>query len=295
MSNVIFRGVCTALITPFDNGAVDFKKLEQLLQRQMDHGIPAVCICGTTGEASTMTEQEHLSVIAHAVKFCGGRMKIIAGTGSNNTSRAVSMSKMADTMGADAVLCVTPYYNKTSPAGLVTHYTQIADAVSCPVILYNVPGRTGVDIPLEVYKELSAHERIAGVKEASGSITKCVRIMDLCGDDFCVCTGNDDEIVPAMSLGAKGVISVLSNLCPTETLAMTNACFAGDYRTAGQLQRRYMRLIDKLFCEVNPAPVKEAMNLCGFDVGSPRLPLCSLTEENRQFLAETLRSYGLIS
>ena len=289
MKNILFSGVCTALITPFRDNKVDFHKLEQLLERQIQHGIPAVCICGTTGEASTLSDEEKLSIIAHTVRFCKGRMKVIAGTGSNDTSHAASLSMMADTMGVDAVLCVTPYYNKTSPNGLIEHYTQIADRVHCPVILYNVPSRTGIDIPIAVYEKLAMYNNIVGVKEASTDIIKFTRIRHTCGDDFALWCGNDDAIVPTMSLGAKGVISVLSNLCPAETMAMANACQAEDFHTAALMQCQYTELIDALFCEVNPSPIKEAMNIAGFDVGKPRLPLCALTDEHCENLRATMQ------
>ena len=283
------------MITPFRDGAVDYEKLEVLLDHQMEHGIKTVCVCGTTGEASTLSDEERLSVIAHAVRHCKGRAKVIAGTGSNNTAHAVSLSKMADSMGADGVLVVTPYYNKASSQGLVEHYTQIADSVNCPVILYNVPTRTGVDIPLEVYERLNYHKNIAGVKEASGSTQKGARILASCGSDFTVWAGNDDQIVPLMALGAQGVISVLSNLCPTQTLAMTNACLLGDFRTAGKLQCRFSGIIDALFCDVNPIPVKEAMNLAGLQVGLPRLPLCPMADDKRQLLILALQKEGILA
>lgn len=294
MKSPVFTGVCTALVTPFKGDTVDFAKLEQLLDFQMENGVQAVSVCGTTGEAATMSEQEQLGVIAHTVRYCNGRMKVIAGTGSNNTAHAVALSRMADSMGADAVLVVSPYYNKATSQGLIEHYSAIADAVQCPVILYNVPSRTGVDISLDVYKELSKNEKIAGVKEASGSTTKVARIIAACGENFRVWSGNDDEIVPLMSLGAKGVISVISNICPTQTVAMANACLSGDYIAAGKLQCSYMELIDSLFCEVNPTPIKHALNMAGFDVGITRLPLCKMSEAAEQRLRNALMAHHII-
>lgn len=294
MKHVVFTGVCTALITPFRNGNVDLKKVDELLEYQMQQGIEAVCVCGTTGEAATMSDQEQWNLIAHTVRRCDKRMKVIAGTGSNCTEHAVTKTRVASSMGVDAVLSVTPYYNKAGADGLCEHFSQIAEASDVPVILYNVPSRTGVDIPMSVYKALSANEKIAGVKEASGSITKAAQIIASCGDDLCLWSGNDDMIVPMMALGAKGVISVLSNLCPAQTLSMTNACENGHYKTAGKLQCRYLEMIDALFCEVNPTPIKEAMNLAGFDVGEPRLPLCTMGEDNRRRLIEAMKELHIL-
>lgn len=290
----VFTGVCTALVTPFKGDTVDFAKLEQLLDFQMENGIQAVCVCGTTGEAATMSEHEQLGVIAHTVRYCDGRIKVIAGTGSNNTAHAVSLSRMADSMGADAILVVTPYYNKATGQGLIEHFSAVADAVRCPIILYNVPSRTGVDISLEVYRELSKNDKIVGVKEASGNTTKIARILASCGDSFHVWSGNDDEIVPLMALGAKGVISVLSNICPAQTAAMTSACLSGDYMAAGKLQCSYMELIDSLFSEVNPTPIKHALNMAGFDVGVTRLPLCKMSEAAESRLRAALVSQHII-
>lgn len=295
MKTPLFTGVCTALVTPFCGDNVNYAKLEQLLDYQMEHSIQAVCVCGTTGEAATMTEEEKLSVIAHTVRYCKGRIKVIAGTGSNNTAHAVSMSRMANSIGVDAVLVVTPYYNKATQQGLISHYTAVSDAVDCPVILYNVPSRTGVDIPLSVYKELSKNEKIIGVKEASGDVTKAAKIIASCGDDLYVWSGNDDAIVPLMSLGAKGVISVLSNICPAQTAAMVNACQSGNYLAAGKMQCTYMELIDSLFCEVNPIPIKHTLNLAGFDVGSPRLPLCPMSDAAKTRLQNALSAHKIIS
>jgi len=294
LQNPIFTGVCTALVTPFKDGAVNYTKLEELLEYQIDHGIKAVVVCGTTGESATLSDEEQLNIIAHSVQHCHGRMKVIAGSGSNNTQHAVHMSKIASSLGADAVLVVSPYYNKASEQGLIAHYLQVAEASHCPVILYNVPSRTGVDIPVNVYAELSQHPNIAGIKEACGNISKVARTIAQCRKDFCVWSGNDDQIVPIMSLGGAGVISVLSNICPNQTLAMTDACLRGDYIAAGRLQCEYIDLIDALFCEVNPSPIKEALNLIGFSVGQMRLPLCNLSVKNLEKLKTTLQKHRLL-
>lgn len=295
MKTPTFTGVCTALVTPFREGNVNYRKLDELLDNQFEHGVQCVCVCGTTGEASTLSDEERCSIIDHTVQYCNGRMKVIAGTGSNNTEHAVLLSKAADAAGADAVLVVSPYYNKATAQGLIAHYSTIAQAVQCDVILYNVPSRTGVDIPPEVCKTLSEQKNIIGIKEASSDITKTAKIRAACGEDFFLWSGNDDQIVPQMSLGASGVISVLSNLCPADTKKITDACLAGDYHTAAQLQCNYAELINALFCEVNPIPIKHAMNLAGFDVGLPRLPLCDMSENTASKLKNTLISYGIIS
>jgi 4-hydroxy-tetrahydrodipicolinate synthase len=248
-----------------------------------------VCVCGTTGEASTLSDEEQLSVIAHAIRYCAGKIKVIAGTGSNNTKHAITLSRIADSMGADALLVVTPYYNKTNTSGLIEHYTLVADAVNTPVILYNVPSRTGVDIPLEAYLALSQHSNIAGVKEASGNIKKVNQILANCGENFHVWCGNDDEIVAQMSLGATGAVSVLSNLFPAETLAMVRNCQNGEIAVAAKMQQQYLPITDALFSDVNPIPIKDAMNLCGFDIGVPRLPLTTLSTEKRQHLEHAIK------
>ena len=288
MKQPVFEGVATALVTPFKNGTVDYTMLEQLLDFQLASGVDAIVICGTTGEASTMSPQEQLGTIAHAIKYTAGRCKIIAGTGSNNTAHCLEMSRVADSMGAGALLLVTPYYNKCTQAGLVRHYTTVADTVRCPVIVYNVPSRTGVEISVDTLAELSRHPNINGVKEAGGNTAKVARTIERCGDDLFVWSGNDDQTVPLMALGAKGVISVLSNVRPKQTLEMTRACQEGRYADAGKLQCRLMPLIDALFCEVNPIPVKQALKLIGFDAGEPRLPLTPLSASHEELLKKLL-------
>lgn len=288
MKKSLFTGVCTALVTPFLDHNVNYPMLEQLLRRQMDAGIEAVVICGTTGEAPTLSDEEKLELFRCAKEFTGKRMKIIAGTGSNNTEHTVLLSKQAEMTGVDGLLVVSPYYNKATSQGLIAHYEAVAKAVQIPVIIYNVPGRTGVDIPVSVYKKLSRIANIAGVKEASSDITKITKILSACGPSLPVWTGNDELITPAMALGAAGVISVVSNVIPQETLALAGSALAGEFDIASALQIELQPLLEALFCEVNPIPVKSAMKLLGFDCGSCRLPLTPLSEENHSRLASAL-------
>lgn len=284
MNRPVFTGVCTALVTPFLDGKINYPMAEQLLRRQIDAGISAVVLAGTTGEAPTLTDDEKIRLIERSKRYAGDSCTIIAGTGSNATEHAISLSIAAEKAGADALLIVSPYYNKSTPDGLISHYLSIANAVNIPIILYNVPTRTGVDIPVAVYKQLSAMPNIVGVKEASTDMVKIARIRKECPQDFHVWAGNDDQIVPVMSLGGQGVISVLSNVCPTETNALTQAALAGDFDTAAALQCELLPLIELLFCEINPIPVKEAMKLIGFDCGECRLPLVSLSRVNQRKL-----------
>lgn len=288
MRKPFFTGACTALVTPFLNKEVNYPMLEQLLKRQMDAGIRAVVICGTTGESPTLSDEEKIMLFRKAKAYVGNRCKIIAGTGSNSTEHTVSLSIAAEKAGADGLLVVSPYYNKATAEGLYLHYRSVSQAVNVPVIVYNVPSRTGVDIPVSVYKRLSEISNIAGVKEASPEITKIARIRAECPKDFCVWSGNDDNIVPVMALGGMGVISVLSNVAPVETQAMAQAALAGDFDTAAALQIDMLPLIEGLFCEVNPIPVKAAMRLIGFDCGECRLPLCAMTGGNLNRLKKLL-------
>ena len=273
MKNVLFQGTCTALITPFLNGEVNYPMMEQLLRRQIDAGIQAVVICGTTGESPTLSDYEKLELFRRAKQFAGDKCLIIAGTGSNNTEHTVSLSKAAEETGVDGLLIVSPYYNKATPEGLITHYSAIASAVHLPVIIYNVPSRTGVDIPVHVYRCLAQIPNIAGVKEASTDISKIARIKATCPRDFLIWSGNDDQAAAVISLGGSGVISVLSNVLPDKMYALTQAALDGDFDTAADLQIRMLPLIETLFSEVNPIPVKAAMKLIGFDCGDCRLPL----------------------
>ena len=284
MKEPIFTGVCTALVTPFLDGKVNYPMLKLLLKRQMDAGIPACVICGTTGEASTLSDQEKLEMFRVSKEFVGDSMQIIAGTGSNCTDHAVWLSNEAEKLGVDGLLVVSPYYNKANEEGLVAHYMTIAHSVKIPVILYNVPGRTGLDMPVSVYKRLARIPNIAGVKEASTSITKITKILYECGADLPIWSGNDDMAVAAIALGAKGVVSVTSNVAPEDVRFMTNAALNGDFETAGALQCAMSPLNEALFCDVNPIPVKAAMKQIGYDCGSCRLPLTDLTKEKFEML-----------
>lgn len=278
MKKPFFTGACTALVTPFLGDRVNYPMLEQLLRRQIDAGIEAVVICGTTGEAPTLSDAEKLELFRRSKAYCGDSCKIIAGTGSNSTAHTVTLSKAAEDMGADGLLVVSPYYNKATPEGLITHFSTVAKAVSLPIILYNVPSRTTVDIPVSVYRELSRIPNIVGIKEASVDMTKITKIRRSC--DLTIWSGNDDLITPVISLGGMGVISVLSNVVPYETQALCHAALDGDFDTAAALQMELQPLIEALFCEVNPIPVKEAMKLIGYDCGSCRLPLTPISDVN---------------
>lgn len=288
MKNPVFTGVCTALVTPFLQGKVNYPMLEQLIRRQIDAGIEAIVVSGTTGESPTLSDLEKLSMFRRAKEFAGDGCKIIAGTGSNCTEHAVALSRAAEDAGADALLVVSPYYNKATPQGLITHYSAIAEAVHIPVILYNVPSRTGVDIPVSVYRNLANIPNIAGVKEASGDITKIARIRSACPEEFTVWSGNDDQAVAVMALGGRGVISVLSNVLPEKTQDMARAALDGDLDTAADLQIRLLPLIEALFSEVNPIPVKAAMKLTGYDCGECRLPLTTVSQETLSRLQKLL-------
>ncbi len=289
MNKPIFTGACTALVTPFLGEQVNIPMVHQLLRRQKEAGISAVVLGGTTGESPTLSDAEKLKLFRSSREFAGADMTLICGTGSNDTKHAVELSVAAQEAGADGLLVVSPYYNKANPEGLLAHYLSIASAVDIPIILYNVPGRTGLDMPVSVYRQLSRVPNIVGVKEASTDIVKIARIRNACGTDFAVWSGNDDQAVAAMSLGAQGVISVLSNVMPVETQAMARAALAGDFDTASSLQCQMLPLIDLLFAEVNPIPVKAAMEIIGYDCGKCRLPLGTLSQENREKLKALLK------
>ena len=284
MVKTLFTGACTALVTPFLNGKVNYPMAEQLLCRQIEAGISAVVVAGTTGESATLSDEEKIELFRRCKAYAGDACTIIAGTGTNSTEHAVRLSVAAEEAGVDALLVVTPYYNKATPDGLIAHYLSIAHRVSLPIILYNVPSRTGVDIPVSVYERLSRIPNIIGVKEASNDITKIARIRLACGPDFAIWAGNDDQIVPVIASGGSGVISVLSHLYPEETNGMCMAALNGDYALAAELQRQFLPLIDLLFCEINPIPIKAAMQCIGYDCGDCRLPLCKLTKEHQQQL-----------
>ena len=295
MKNTIFTGAGVAIVTPMNaDGSVNYDGLGAIIDEQVENGTDAIIICGTTGESSTLTDEEHIECIRYCVKRVNKRIPVIAGTGSNDTAYAIQLSKEAEAAGADALLVVTPYYNKTSQRGLVAHFTAIADAVNIPMILYNVPSRTGVNIAVETYKTLSKHKNIVAAKEASGNLSAVAKIIVACGDDLDVYSGNDDQIVPIMALGGKGVISVLSNVLPKETHEMAQLCLDNNVAEAAKLQIKYLELINALFCDVNPIPVKEAMNLMGKNVGSCRLPLYGMEQEKIDKLASALKNAGLI-
>ena len=278
MKKVLFTGVCTAMVTPFLDGRINYPMMEQLLQRQFAAGITTVVIAGTTGEAATLTDEEKLALFARCKAYVGQSMQIIAGTGSNATEHTVYLSKEAEKLGVDGLLVVSPYYNKASRDGLIAHYKAVAEAVSLPVILYNVPSRTGVDIPVEVYRNLSGIPNIAGVKEASTSISKILRLRETCGDRLPIWAGNDDMATVVTALGGKGVISVASNVVPEWMDSMVAAALDGDFDTASSLQIHLQPLCDFLFSEVNPIPVKAAMQRIGLDCGGCRLPLTAMKE-----------------
>lgn len=295
MKTPLFTGSSVAIVTPmYEDGSVNYDKLAQLIDMQVRGGTAAITICGTTGEASTLNDEEHLKAISFTAKHAAGRIKVIAGTGSNDTEHAVYFSKEAEQAGADGLLLVTPYYNKCSQKGLIRHYLTVADSVNIPMIVYNVPSRTGVSMSVPVYKALAKHPNINGVKEASGNTDLVLRTLDACGDDFNIWSGNDSQIVPFMAMGCKGVISVLANILPAETARIAGACLEGDYKTAAAMQIQYMPLIDALFSEVNPIPVKTAMNLMGMEVGPLRLPLCEMEEDNLDKLKAVLKDFRLL-
>ncbi len=294
MKTPVFTGASVAIVTPmYDNGAVNYQQLGYLIERQIANGTAAITICGTTGESSTLKDDEHLEAIRFTVETVAGRIPVIAGTGSNETSHAIELSQEAERFGADALLQVTPYYNKCSARGLIRHYTSIADSVRIPSIVYNVPSRTGVSMSVPIYQELSKHPLINGVKEASGSTDIVLRTIAACGDEFHIWSGNDNQIVPYMAMGAKGVISVLSNICPRETADMANLCLTEKYNKAAAMQVAYMELIDALFCDVNPIPVKTALNLMGIDVGPLRMPLCEMEPAGESRLKAAMIAMGI--
>lgn len=286
MKKTLFTGVCTALVTPFLDGKINWPMLQVLLQRQMDAGISAVVLAGTTGESATLTDEEKLELFRFAKAVVGDKMLILAGTGSNNTAHAVKLSKEAAELGVDGLLVVSPYYNKATPDGLIAHYRAIADAVNIPIILYNVPSRTGVDMPVSVYQVLAEIPNIAGVKEASTDVGKILHIRAECPSDFHIWSGNDHLTVPILSLGGKGVISVISNLFPEQMNLLTYAALDGDFDTAAALQCRMLPWTDFLGCEVNPIPIKAAMSHFGYDCGMGRLPLTPLSPMHQKRLKE---------
>ena len=294
MKKTIFTGAGTALVTPFNEKGVDFDAYGRIIDFQIENGADALIVCATTGEAPTLDDDEHLEAISFAVDRVKKRIPVIAGTGSNNTAHAIMMNKEAERRGADALLWVSPYYNKATQKGLLIHYKELAASTSLPAIIYNVPSRTGVNVKPETIEELSYIENICGVKEASGDVSVAVDILRRCEDRIDVYSGNDDIIVPLMSVGAKGVISVLSNVMPRETHEMCSLCFEGKFKEATSMQLKYFGFIKALFSEVNPIPVKTAMNLMGLSAGKLRLPLCEMTDENLEKLKSEMKKLALI-
>lgn len=294
MRQPLFKGSGVAIVTPFNHETVDLPALGRLLDFQLENGTDAIVVCGTTGEASTMTYHERMRTIAFCVEHVDGRVPVIAGSGSNSTEIAVTLSRDAERAGADGLLLVTPYYNKATQTGLIRHYQTIADAVSRPCVLYNVPSRTGVNIAPETYAELAKHPNINGVKEASGNFGNIQKTRNLCPQDFSIWSGNDDETAPICLLGGVGVISVAANILPAEMHALAKLCLEGDFASAGTLQLYLKDFCDAMFCEVNPIPVKTALNLLGWEAGDLRLPLCGPSEENRARIRRTLVKYGLL-
>lgn len=293
MRKTLFTGAATALITPFNESGVDFDALGNIIDYQIDNGIDALVICGTTGEAATMPDREHLSVIEYSIKRAGGKVPIIAGTGSNDTAHCVELSKEAQNLGADGLLITTPYYNKATQKGLLAHYDKVLEHVNLPIILYNVPSRTGMSYAVSTLKELAKDERIVAIKEASGSIEYATEVAKEV-PELTMYSGNDDMIVPIMSLGGKGVISVLSNVAPKATHDLCQKWFDGDVKGSLAMQFEYLDLIKALFCEVNPIPVKTAMNMMGFNAGNLRLPLCEMEPANYARLENAMKACGLI-
>lgn len=293
MKNTIFTGAATAIITPLNENGIDFEAFGKLIEWQIAEEIDAIVVAGTTGEASTLTDEEHKAAIKFCVDTVGGRVPVIAGTGSNDIAYAISLTEYACEVGADAMLIVTPYYNKATQNGLIKSFTAIADASTKPCILYNVPSRTGCNIKPETCAVLANHPNIVAIKEASGNISQVAAISQLCGDKIDIYSGNDDQIIPILSLGGKGVISVLSNLLPGETSAMCHAYLNGDQKTALDLQLKYLPLVDSLFCEVNPIPVKAAMSAMGYCENYLRLPLTPMEEANEQRLIADMKNVGI--
>ena len=293
MKKVVFKGCATALVTPFTNDGINFEELRKLIEFQILEGVDGLVICGTTGESSTMTMEEKKSVIDFSIKVANGRIPIIAGTGGNNTKDVITMSKYAESVGADALLLVTPYYNKTTQAGLIAHYKAVAESTSLPIILYNVPSRTGLNIEPTTFLELSKISNIVAVKEASGDISQVAKIAQLCQDELSIYSGNDDQTIPILSLGGLGVISVLSNIYPKFVHEMTMDYLTGNWQKACASQLYSLPLTNALFTEVNPIPVKYAMSKIGFDCGIPRLPLVELSDKSKEKIDLLIKDFTL--
>lgn len=294
MKKILFKGCGTAIVTPFDENGVNFKEFERLIEFQIQEGVDAIIVCGTTGESSTMTVDERKQTIEFALKVANKRVPIIAGTGGNCTQNVIEFTKWAESVGVNGALIVTPYYNKTTQAGLIEHYKAIANSTSIPIILYSVPSRTGVNITPETCYELSKIPNIVAIKEASGNLSQIAEIKSLCRDELNVYSGNDDQVVPILSLGGIGVISVLSNIAPKYTHDMVTSYLNGNCEKATKMQLDSISLIKALFCEVNPIPVKSALNMIGYNVGIPRLPLIELSESGKNKMENELKKFGLI-
>ncbi len=295
MKKPIFTGSAAAVATPFTGSGVDFPALQKHLDFLLENGTDALVVCGTTGEAATMSYEERMETVEAVVRHVDGRVPVIAGTGSNNTENAIALSRDAVSAGADGLLVVTPFYNKATQRGLIRHFAAVADSAERPVILYNVPSRTGVKCAAETYAQLAGHPNIQGVKEASGDLALVQKTRELCPEDFYIWSGNDDETAPIMLLGGSGVISVAANVVPREMHQLTASCLSGDFVSAGKLQLRLRKLCEALFWEVNPIPVKTAMSMMGFCQEQFRLPMCEMEEENRARLRTVLAEYGLVS
>lgn len=294
MKKTIFQGCGTAIATPFTDEGVNFEEFRKLIEFQIQNGVDAIIVCGTTGESATMSQEEKEKTIKFAIDTVAKRTKVIVGTGSNNTKAAIKMSKFAEKVGADGLLVVTPYYNKTTQRGLIAHYTEIAKAVTLPIIMYSVPSRTGVNILPETCLELSKIKNIVAIKEASGNLSQVAKIASLCRENLDIYSGNDEQIIPVLSLGGKGVISVLSNIMPKYAHEMTMRYFKGEVQEATKMQLDVIDLIDTLFAEVNPIPVKYALNLMGYNYGKPRLPLIELSDSNKKIMEEVMKKHQLI-
>lgn len=289
----VFKGSCTAIVTPYRNGEIDYDKFSELIEHQYVNNTAAILVCGTTGENPSHTEAEHNKLVEHCISAVDSRMKVVVGIGANNPYHALEYAKHAEANGADGLLMTTPYYNKTSQKGLVQHFSYVADRVSCPLILYNVPARTGIGISPETYLELSKHPNICGTKEASGNLAQFALTRSLCGDDLLFWSGNDSDTVTMMAMGALGVISVASNVIPKEVAELCRLCFEGDFKVASDYYFKYADFFEAIFVETNPMPIKEAMNLHGMDVGDPRLPLINVSEKSRERLIASMKNIGL--
>lgn len=295
MKKTIFQGSGVAIVTPMNSdGSINYKVFEEIIEFQISNETDSIIVCGTTGESATLNHEEHCKVIQYCVEKVNGRVPVIAGTGSNDTKYALELSLEAQKLGVDALLSVTPYYNKTSQSGLIKHYNYIADGVDLPIILYNVPSRTGCNIIPETYLELSKHPNIVGIKEANGDISSVVKTISLCGDNIDIYSGNDEQAIPIMSVGGKGVISVFANICPKISHDICSKFLSGDIKESNKIQRKYYELMSDLFCDVNPIPVKAAMNILGFECGECRMPLDNLNSSNFEKLKNAMRKYKLI-